>query len=199
MGTGHSRSLTGGHSALNEKFMREHLSAVFDVDYLAPVSVEAMWPVPGVVTSGLSMYNSLVIVAMPVKSALRSARAGCLLVFFLLDTGSPRTFICTTALLELGFSKKMIKDPVNQHALPVRINGFNLTVSNSEADEQLQRMAGINVLGADFLKAAAVAVAISYAAINREERQDVLFPMSKPAPLNAAPCALSPPSPEFLD
>ena len=80
-------------------------------------------------------------------------RKACKWVLFLLDTGSPYTFLRTDTYRELGFQEFV------PSTTQVSINGVSISVSPSHGNFE-----NINLLGQNFLKAANVNLAINYKA-----------------------------------
>ena len=118
------------------------LSKELEVANLSDAVAEGTFPVSG------TFYGDYLRIFVPLTVTKRRT---CRWVLFLLDTGSPYTFLRADTFDALGFTESVPK------SAQVSINGVNMSVSPSHGHFE-----NINLLGQNFLKAANLDLAVSY-------------------------------------
>lgn len=124
--------MQSGYRHVHSKDLHEDISDRLNVKYLEIAESDNVKEAPGIVYGP----HNRVFVATVIKRGDRLRH-----VHFLVDTGSPFTYICNEALQSLGIEVLDPKNPVR-----VRINGMPTTALQSHG-----HFADLNLLGTDFL------------------------------------------------
>lgn len=128
---------------VKEEDLKTGIANALDVSFLEETTDLPSWPVEGI----LFGHNSRPFVCMYMK-----IKAKCIKVFFLVDTGSPHTYVSETTMNALGASAA---------------SGFRSTIHgvflpSTYTSPNNSHYADINILGADFLNRGEFKVELNY-------------------------------------
>ena len=140
-------------SDITEEVLIADIASMLDVTHLAPASADDMvWPVRALLYGIFSRAMvSLVVSAARAKAAAGKA-ARNVNVIFLVDTGSPYTFISQSTFVALGYNDSLPR------TASLCVHGVNMTVQPSHS-----HFKDVNVLGTDFLVRARCSLMLDFA------------------------------------
>lgn len=119
---------------INEEHLKNDVSDLLGIAFLEDNTEPPRWPIKG------SVYGRYFRLMVPISVKHKNRDK---IIFFLLDTGSPFTFLSPTSLESLGF-----KDTFPE-SVQMEVHGQKMTVYPSPQDKHFK---DINILGADFLR-----------------------------------------------
>lgn len=122
-------------SDVSSKELHHDISRMLEKLYLSDITDDNIDTTKGIIWGP----NNRIFVAMVVRMGTKKKY-----VHFLVDTGSPNTFICHEVFTSFG---RMVNNPNN--AVSLHINGKPLTVLQSPKNSHFE---DVNVLGTTFLK-----------------------------------------------
>jgi hypothetical protein len=125
-------------SDVTHELLAADIAPALGVAHLAPVCADVTWPVRACLFGAFSRVMASVVVTAPPRTLEAAARS--VNVVFVVDTGSPYTFLAQSTLQALGYG-----DTPPRH-VPLCVHGVGMTVQASHS-----RFADANVLGTDFL------------------------------------------------
>ena len=137
-------------SDVTEEVLTADVAGMLGVTHLTAVNADdVVWPVRALLYGVFSRVMVSLVVTAPRASgeAARSVN-----VIFLLDTGSPFTFISQRTYKALGYSDSLPK------AAQLRVHGASITVKPSHS-----HFVDVNVLGTDFLVRARCSLTLDFA------------------------------------
>ena len=139
-------------SDVTEEVLTADVACVLDVTHLAPASADDVaWPVRALLYGVFSRAVVSLVVSAAARAPGKAARS--VNVIFLVDTGSPYTFIPQSTFAALGYNDSPPR------AASLCVHGVNLTVQPSHS-----HFKGVNVLGTDFLVRAGCSLMLDFAA-----------------------------------
>ena len=137
-------------SDITEEVLTADVASMLGVTHLMAVSADdVVWPVRALLYGVFSRVMVSLVVSAP-RASGQAARS--LNVIFLVDTGSPYTFISQSTYEALGYSDSLPK------AAQLRVHGANITVQPSHS-----HFKDVNVLGTDFLVRARCSLMLDFA------------------------------------
>jgi hypothetical protein len=125
-------------SDVTEDMLAADVAPLLGVTHLAPVGAAATWPVRACLFGVFSRVMVSLVVSVPPRAPSETARA--VAVVFLVDTGSPYTFLAQRTFEEFGFLDTLPRRTT------LCVHGMDMTVQVSHS-----HFADVNVLGTDFL------------------------------------------------
>ncbi len=129
---------------IDEEDLRTEIAEELGIDFLSNATSPPRLPVHGF----LFGRHSRPMVSLSVERRTRAVN-----VFFLVDTGSPYTYLSPASLNELGF-----KDSLPNSFQP-KVHGVKLTAYTSPQDKHFK---DLNILGSDFLRLIRGHVSLNY-------------------------------------
>ena len=122
--------------------LQNAIADMFDTEFLSPATNVPSFPISG------RMYgvNDRLVV-----SVIVTKRSKALNVFFIVDTGSPYTFLSATTLSNLGYNDAIPTEAyVNVHSIPLMVH------------RSVNHYSDVNVIGADFMRTAGCQLIANY-------------------------------------
>ena len=139
-------------SDVTEEVLRADIASMLGVTHLAPASADdVVWPVRALLYGVFGRAMVSLVVSAAARAPGKAARS--VNVIFVVDTGSPYTFMPQSTFAALGYN-----DALPQSA-SLRVHGVNMTVLPSRS-----HFKDVNVLGTDFFVRARCSLMLDYAA-----------------------------------
>jgi hypothetical protein len=138
-------------SDVTAKLVAADIAPALGVTHLAPVRADAVsWPVRAVLFGVFSRVMACLVVSAPPRAREEAVRA--VSVVFLLETGSPYTFLAQHTLQALGYGDSL------PGSMLLNVHGVGVTVHVSRG-----HFADVNVLGTDFMVRARCTLTLDFA------------------------------------